>query len=108
MDFTYVNEDSDISSAGQRSRQQSAATSFSDVPSITSLPFGPSFYTQANQDPFGEGGYNQYGAAAFGNNFLAGRRDSGYGVSPYISSPPMGYGQVGRNGQARQRQNVSK
>ena len=110
MDFTYVNDDNEAGgggSLGSRSRQPSAATSFSDASSLSSLPFGPTLYNPAT-DPFADNRFGGgYGNSAFGSSLASTRRDSGYGVSPYVPSPQMGYGQMGRDGQPRRSQKVS-
>ena len=85
LDFNYMTDDSDAGSVGQRARQMSAATTFSDgASSIASLPFGPALYGQGTPDAFGNGVFAPFGSTnGFGSSYASTRRDSGYGVSPY-------------------------
>jgi hypothetical protein len=98
-------------SAAMRNRQlTNNSSTFSDISSTTSMPFGASsssFYTggppafggnhlhQQQQDgipsAFNPGAFG-IGNAGINSNFNPPRRDSGYGISTYNNSPPVGLG----------------
>lgn len=85
FDFGYEDSSATSSSGGLRSRQPSA---FSDT-SVASMPFGGMY--GAPRDSFA--------ASTSANEFFGGhgagsaqRRDSGYGLSVYNSSPALGTG----------------
>ena len=91
FDFGYEDSSATSSSGGLRSRQPSA---FSDT-SVASMPFGGMY--GAPRDPLAAsmGASDFFGGNGTG---AAQRRDSGYGLSVYNSSPALGTGANDRQG----------